>query len=431
MLKLSSRISKNKLIIIAISFLILGLVFFLFAKVKKTSIKNSTKISIEDNPQSLMILIEYKDTVGLINFVNEMEKRNIPGLLHVSADFVEENCETINELLKHNIEIMASISEPLWDMSYEDQLEIISDTKTRIEACTNTPIKIISSSYMASGMTTLAVAEELGIPYITARGTTDTKATVYQVEGYQTKILSVSNIPKVQFKYGSLCDYSYYQRSGSPDDMLAELNRALEPLTDKEKERYGVYHKITPVTHTNIGGYLQPWLDMWLNFFDTNTDKIDWVDLDTFMSSVDWTLPDWQIPINQNAPYTPEKIRPATSYEDVDKVDNPCLVEDLSNNDVQSSPTESLKQEDKVIIFHNGQGEMCLDALEFFADNNIEYVEHLNTDDDFQELLNSYQQNYSSSKGVSDNYEYFPIIFYNGTAYSGFTQEIKNEILNN
>jgi hypothetical protein len=36
------------------------------------------------------------------------------------------------------------------------------------------------------------------------------------------KILSVSNIPLVTFEYGSLCDYSFYERAGTPNDMKAE-----------------------------------------------------------------------------------------------------------------------------------------------------------------------------------------------------------------
>jgi hypothetical protein len=56
------------------------------------------------------------------------------------------------------------------------------------------------------------------------------------------------------------------------------------------------------------------------------------VDLDT-LGSVDKEMPMWQIPVNKNAPYTPEKIRPAVSYEDETNVTNPCQVEDLNNGD--------------------------------------------------------------------------------------------------
>jgi len=35
----------------------------------------------DQRAKGIMILIEFKDTVGLQNFTNEMEKRNINGLL--------------------------------------------------------------------------------------------------------------------------------------------------------------------------------------------------------------------------------------------------------------------------------------------------------------------------------------------------------------
>jgi len=176
----------------------------------------------KEKVKGIMLLIEYKDTVGLANFVNEMKERNIKGLLMVTPEFVQDNCEEIKEVIKHDIELVASnIGAPLWDIPYEEQKTRIIEMNEGIEACTGVPIRIISSTYMASDATTIKVAHELGIPFVTARGTTDTKATIYQVEDYpDVKILSVSNIPKVQYKYGSLCDYSYYERKGTSDDRM-------------------------------------------------------------------------------------------------------------------------------------------------------------------------------------------------------------------
>jgi len=275
----------------------------------------------DQKAKGIMILIEFKDMVGLKTFTNEMEKRNINGLLMVTPEFVKDNCADIKAVIKKGVEIVGTnVEAPFWDIPYAVQKKRIIDMTENIEACTGIPVRIISSRYMASDMTTLRVAEELGIPYITSRGTTDTKATVYQPEGYHTKILSVSNIPITTFKYGSLCDYSFFERAGTPQDMRAELDRALEPLTDKEKIRYGCHHKITPVSHTWIGGYLKPWYDMWIEFWENTTDNIEWVSFDAFMADSDWVMPAWQIPVNKNAPYTPEKMRLLVSYEDEEKV---------------------------------------------------------------------------------------------------------------
>jgi len=425
---------NTKLIILAMLFIIVaGVGSFCCWKFRSNNLdadKSVTKV------KSIMILIEYKDTVGLSNFVNEMEKRDIYGLLMVTPEFVQNNCEIIKEIIKHNVEIVASnIGAPFWDIPYEDQKTRILGMKEGIEACTKVPIRIISSTYMASDATTVKVAHELGIPYVTARGTTDTKAAVYQVEDYpDVKILSVSNIPKVQYKYGSLCDYSYYERNGTPDDMTEELMRAIEPLTQKEQIRYGLNHKITAVTHTNIGGYLKPWMDMWLNFWDTSEDKVEWVNLDEFMADADWTLPLWQIPVNKNNPYTPEKIRPAVSYDEIEKVYNPCKVENIGKEAEETKETESEEKEkytvgNKLIIFHNGSGPMCLDALEFIKTINYPVEQVLDYEEGFGEKFNKLKKEFASSEGIHPLFGYYPVIFIKDRVFSGFNETIKNEIL--
>ena len=374
-------------------------------------------------PKGTMILIEYKDTVGLVNFVNEMYKRDIPGLLLASPNFIEENCDDIKEVLKHNVEIIGSNpSGVFWDMPYEEQYDAIKDMKETIEACTGEPLRIVGSRYMASDVNTVKAAEALGIPYVIARGTTGTKSTVYKPEEYDVKILSISNIEMATFKYGSLCDYSFYERSGEPSDMLAELNRAIAPLSEKEIARYGKYHRVTPVTHTNIGGYLKPWMDMWTNFWDSS--DVEWVDLDEFIADNDWELPMWQVPINKNAPYTPEKIRPLTPYEEVEKVENPCAVIDLPESN-ESSETNT---ESALHVFHNNTGPMCLEALDFFETLDYPVVEHLTTDDDFGAELAEYRSDFTESEGVSTTFGYYPMIFVEGRAFSGFNEEIQEDI---
>ncbi|MFW6110212.1 MAG: hypothetical protein ACOC6Q_02180 [Patescibacteria group bacterium] len=398
----------------------------------KTTQTSTQKEETAPTPQGVMFLIEYKDTVGLTNFVNEMSKREVPGLLMVTPEFVQENCADIKEIIKHNVEIVGcNVAEPFWDIPYEEQKARIEEIVEGIETCTGEPVRIISSRYFASDANTIEAAEELGIPYVTARGTTDTKATVFQPEGYNVKVLSVSNIPSVKFKYGSLCDYSYFERGGTPEDLLAELDRALLPLSEKEKERFGTYHRVTPVTHTNIGGYLKPWTEMWQQFWDTS--EIEWASLDQMMEQPDWTIPLWQIPINKNAPYTPEKIRPVTSYEEEEKVGNPCAVDDLAKDTTTentATTADSKKTEKgKVYIYHNNQGSMCLQAIDFLQENNIPYQEKLSSEQDFMEELDKMKSAHNSSEGVSENFGYYPIIFINNKAFSGFNQEIEQAIL--
>lgn len=386
--------------------------------------ENETGIpSLEGSPQGIMFLIEYKDTVGLSNFVNEMDKRNISGLLMVTPEFVQANCEDIKEIIRHDVEIVAcNVDEPFWGVSYEEQKSRIIEMKEGIENCTGVPVRIISSRYFASDITTIEVAEELGIPYVTARGTTGTKATVYKPEGYNVSVLSVSNIPLVTFKYGSMCDYSFFERGGTPEIMLGELDRAVQPLVEKEKERFGSHHRISPVSHTNIGGYLQPWMDMWITFWDNS--EVEWVGLDEIMAEPDWEIPLWQIPINKNAPYTPEKIRPLIPYEEEEKVQNPCAVGNLG-----SEESDSEYVGEKLVMYHNGQGSMCLEAMDFVETLDYPVEQHLSNESGFQSELGNLIEVYGSSNGVSESFEYYPIIFVKDQAYSGFNDDIKQMIL--
>jgi hypothetical protein len=82
---------------------------------------------------------------------------------------------------------------------------------------------------------------------------------------------------------------------------------------ESQYKRAILNEKFMAVSHTYIGGLKERWNNMWHRFWDNY--EVDWVDLDT-LGSVDKVMPMWQIPVNKNAPYTPEKIRPAIPYEE-------------------------------------------------------------------------------------------------------------------
>lgn len=367
----------------------------------------------QPDTRGIMVLIEYQDTVGLANMVNELYSRDMHALLMVTPEFVGDHCSDIREIMKHNVEIVAAnVSEPFWGMSYEDQYERIGEMLEGIKNCTGEDVRIIGSRYMASDENTWKAADELGVEYVLARGTLQTRSIVIKPEEYDVKILHVSNIPSLEFMYGSMCDYSYFERAGTPSDMLAELDRALQ------------YEKVTPVSHTRIGGLKKEWVEMWKDYFDNY--EVTWQSLDEF-GTVDKTMPAWQIPINQNAPYTPEKIRPVTPYEEVEDVDNPCAVTDLPNAEGGNS-SDSDYVGSKLVMYHNGTGPMCLDAMEYIEDLDYPVEQHLNTETDFQENLSELKRVYGSSEGVSTDFGYYPIIFIEDRAFSGFNDDIRAEI---
>lgn len=90
--------------------------------------------------------------------------------------------------------------------------------------------------------------------------------------------------------------------------------------------------------------------------------------------------------------------------------------------------TSDEKKEEKLVIFHNGSGPMCIEALEFLEQNGIAYEEHLTADEDFSEKLTTYKSPITASEGVSTSYGYYPYIFVGGKAFSGFDDEIGEEI---
>ena len=387
-------------------------------------------------PDGIMILIEStSEPTGLSTMVDQMKERNIPGLLMVTPEFVQANCDAVKDALgTGNIEVVASnVGAPFWGIPYEEQKSRIIQMMEGIESCTGEKPRIISSRYMASDMNTVKAAEDLGIPYVTARGTTGAKATVYQPEGYKTKILSVSNIPLVPFKYGSLCDFSFYERAGAPEDMRKELFRSTQPLTSKEKEWFGKHHKVTPVSHTYIGGHLKAWNDMWVDFWDAG--DVRWVGLDEFMKQSDWEMPLWQIPINSNNPYTEEKVRPLTPYESEEKMLNPCATINSaavinSNNPLQDSAAKAADRsaDNKIVVFHNAKGPMCLDFMEFIEGVNYPVEQHLVGEEDFDRTFTEYKRKFHASEGLSPSFGYYPMIFINDRVFSGFDDAIRDEI---
>jgi hypothetical protein len=361
-----------------------------------------------------MLLIEFEDTVGLNNFVFQMNERDIPGLLMVNAKYVEENCEFVKGLQQYDIEIAGvAPGEPFWDLEYDIQYERMRETKNRIESCTGRPVRVMGSRYFAYDENTLKAADALGIPYVFARGTTGSKATIYQPEEYQARIFSVSNIDSPKWGTGSLCDYSYWAREGNPQDFKEEVYKAFEN-----------FDKVSPVSHTYIGGAKERWNEVYVDMFENL--EVTWVTLDEF-GGVDIRASIDDIPVNREVQYTTPK--PEIPLDQEEEVDNPCAVIETSEDTDDTSESSNIEEEE-LVMFHNGTGPMCIDAIEFFEENDIDYTEYLTTEEDFGEKLEEYKGEYGySSEGVSTSFGYYPMIFYKGRAFSGFNDTIGEEIL--
>lgn len=92
-----------------------------------------------------------------------------------------------------------------------------------------------------------------------------------------------------------------------------------------------------------------------------------------------------------------------------------------------------MPSENTLVIFHNGTGAMCLEALDWLAAMQSEYPdlvveEHLTTDLAGLALLGQLKSHYEQSQGVSTTFGYLPLIFFRGQAFSGFNDEVKNAL---
>jgi len=422
---------RGVLFTIPIVFLILGILCYIyFSKFQSrqpvyTAI-NQRGLNLLDpakflspSTKGMMILIEFHDDItGLSNFVHMCSQRDIPTVLLVGSEFIQNHCEELKALKKLGMDIGAGVnSKPFWDLPYEEQFNLMKQTKQVFEECFGDNLKMFNSRYFGYDENTLKAAEELGIEYIFARGTTGERCTVYKPKEYNVKIISVSNISSPKFGTGSLCDYSYWARAGTPEDFEKKLFESLK------------YDKISPVSHTYLGGLKKEWNDVYLKFFD-NAD-VEWESLDEFAKEPDLVLPFSEIPQNREVQYVqPKPIKP---LEETENVYNPCgieeLIEEIEENSTQESTDSDLYSEYKIVMFHNNQGPMCLEAKKFFEEHNIKFREVLTTDKNFSELLAKYKKNRPVSKGVSSSYEFYPIIFTEEASYSGFNEEIAEDLL--
>ena len=96
----------------------------------------------------------------------------------------------------------------------------------------------------------------------------------------------------------------------------------------------------------------------------------------------------------------------------------------------QTSPTDGGTLEPVPLhIFHNGAGPMCVQALDWLANlqtthPELSVTEHLTFEADQVELLLQLEAQYGTSQGVSEDFGYLPIIFFQNQAFSGFNDDI-------
>ncbi len=280
---------------------------------------SQTVTTTTQKPQAFVQLIEFHDDIqGLRNWAYELQQRGLKSLINVQASLIESYPEDIRWLADQGHEIMGGYSGgALWDVSYEEQLEGMREAKELLESVTGKTMRVFSSQYFAYDENTLKAADELGVEYVLARGTSDVEAVVYEPDEYNCKIISVSNVTFADMGRGSLCDYSLFARGAT----ASEFGEILEETLEKCPKRVMV------VSHAYLGGMKQDWWNPYEELLDG--DDVDWVaDFDEWVKAqygANLQVPSSMVPDNREVQYTtPTPAVPLDELDDVDEMYNPC-----------------------------------------------------------------------------------------------------------
>ena len=280
--------------------------------------RESESVAVQ-KPVGFVQLIEFHDDIqGLRNWAYELDQRGLNSLVNVQKAILEAYPEDIRWLADQGHEIMGlHPAGPLWDVPYEEQLQGMRETKELIESLTGKPMRVFSSGYFAYDENTLKAADELGVEYILARGTSDVEALIYEPDEYDCKIISVSNVTFEDMGRGSLCDYSLYARGAT----AAEFEEAVEETLLKYPKRVMV------VSHAYLGGLKKDWWAPYAQLLDGG--EIQWAaSFDEWVKperGVNLKVPFSMVPDNREVKYTtPTPSVPLEELEDVDQMYNPC-----------------------------------------------------------------------------------------------------------
>ena len=362
---------------------ILGLFFYLKYK--------SPKIN------GLILLSENTgDISGYYKWEKILDEKNLKAIIKPESFVLEKYPDYFRQLADKGYEIATGYGQaPFWDMPYDQQYQIMKDYKQSAQEIIGKPIRIFSSKYFAYDENTLKAADALGIPYILARGE-GIKSVIYSPHEYKAKLLSVSNLVFQDMGSGSLCDASLYQRGSTADEFVQVLNQTFD---ENPKD-------LILVSHVYIGGTRMGWWDAYESAL--NSPKVNWRDFDTWSQKTEnLSMPYAQIPHNTEVKYIEPK--PAVPVEEIE------LIPELKPQ--------------ALTVFHNGQGPMCLEFLEFIKKIDYPIEQYLDSQSNFYQSLENYKAKFNRSQGLSTDFAYYPIIFIKDKAFSGFNQDIKQAIL--
>jgi hypothetical protein len=332
---------------------------------------------------------------GLLKWEQELGSRGLTAMIKASNPVLETYPEVFKRLAGDGHAIIGGYPGICWDMPYEEQYAAIRSVKEYMEGLTGQPMRVFACTYSSYDENTVRAAEALGVPYVLARGTEDVRALIYKPEEYDVGIIEVSNVEFAEMGKGSLCDISLYSRGATEEDFARVFEESVAKHPDS----------MILVSHPHIGGTKAGYWEVYERALAS--EAFIWRTFEDFLTNVTVvSRPYAEIPENREVEYLePKPAVPLDQLADLPEVGS------------------------KIVMFHNGLGPMCKDAEAFLNTLDYSVEEHLVGEKRFLTMLDSYRARHPESEGVSQSYEYFPIIFIKDRAFSGFNAEIKNAIL--
>jgi hypothetical protein len=332
---------------------------------------------------------------GLLRWEQELKARGLTAMIKASTPVLETYPEVFRRLAAEGHEIIGGHPGICWDMPYEEQVAAIGSVKQYMERLTGKPMRVFGGcTYFSSDENTVRAAEALGVPYVLARGTEDVRALIYKPAEYDVGIIEVSNVEFAEMGRGSLCDVSLYSRGATEEDFARVFAESVARHPDS----------MILVSHPHVGGAKAGY---WQVYEDAlASEDFTWRTFDAFLDTLTVVeRPYAEIPENREVEYLePKPIVPLEELADLPEIG------------------------DKIVMFHNGAGPMCREAEAFVDALDYPVEEHLSGEKNFFALLDSYRARFPDSEGVSASYEYFPIIFIEDRAFSGFNEEVRKAI---
>jgi len=244
------------------------------------------------------------DKTGLARWAAELQARGIPANFNIGTKMLSEGGEILalmGRIAGLGFEMGGSCDKPFWGMSRSEQYDAIKRMKDGIEDLTGRPMLLFSSKYSAYTEDTLAIADELGIPYLFGRGVTGESAAVFRPKEYSVRIISTSDV-SIGGVPGTLADGSFWSRGASPE----ELKNVLLSLRAE---------RITFAVQSQLSGVKVRWRDAVRSFLDSG--RVEWKGIQAFCEASE-TRPFSEIPVNDTVDYLePLPLIPLEKEEDI------------------------------------------------------------------------------------------------------------------